>query len=81
MGGPHDRFVQGTIVNGEKAGYRIRVEDDWDNTGGFLIVFENPDDPRVGGDYWVETFQDVVRGLAQLGCNVQWNQPVERLRR
>jgi len=74
------RSVEGKILNGDKVGYTIRVEDDADSTGGFLVLFEDPNDPSCGGDYWVETFDDIQRGIDQLGWQVQWNQPLETLR-
>jgi hypothetical protein len=57
------------------------VQDDFNSTGGFLIIFHRPDDPSLGGDYWVERFEDVERRLQQLDCHVQLNVPLEFLRR
>jgi hypothetical protein len=74
-------FVEGTVLEGEKAGYRVRVEDDYDNTGGFLIIFMTPDQPGMGGDYWVEAFEDISKGLEQLGLKMQWDDPLDCLRR
>ena len=69
-------FVEGTILSGPKAGMRIRVEDDSAGTGGFYILFWNPELPNVGGDYWIERYEDVAVGLEQLGWPVRWDVPL-----
>lgn len=75
------KSVEGTIVSGTKAGYRIRIDDDLENTGGFLIIFWKPDAPHVGADYWVELYSDIMPFFVESGWKVEWEQPVESLQR
>lgn len=70
---PQKPFVEGTILSGPNTGMRIRVEDDSAGSGGFYVLFWNPGLPNVGGDYWVERYEDVVVGLEQLGWSVRWD--------
>lgn len=73
------KFVHGKLLNGDYAGFNVRVENDSEKSGGFYFIIESPTDPQQGGDYWVETFEDVERGLIQKDWTVQWDQPLADL--
>ena len=72
----------GKIVSGESAGWYVFVEDDSDNTGGFLILQAPTTDFWTGGkgfDDWVETRADLERFFTQRQWQVQWlEEPVVR---
>jgi hypothetical protein len=73
--------VTGTIRTGDMAGYRVRVEDDFQNTGGYLICFWSESEPNIGGDHWVEYYDHLLAALRDLDWNVTWDEPLEKLRR
>ena len=66
----------GTIINSGKAAHRVRVSDDADDTGGFLIYewWDGSDGPNEhqGSDSWVETQDDLQRFFAGSGWQVDW---------
>lgn len=68
--------VPGTITEGEHAGWRVRVDEDTHNTGGYLIIitpagnFRNDPD---GADYWVESLLDLDPFFTESNWNVTWD--------
>lgn len=73
------KAVHGKMLNGDHAGFNVRVENDSENSGGFYFIFESPTDSSQGGDYWLETFADIERGMLQKQWNVEWEQPLAEL--
>jgi len=68
--------VIGCILNSDRVAHRVRVADDLDNTGGFLIYewwdgSNGPNDYQ-GFDSWVETRDDLQQFFAESGWQVDW---------
>jgi len=68
--------VVGNIVNSDKVAHRVRVADDADDTGGFLIYewwggSEGPNERR-GFDSWVENRDDLQQFFAESGWQIDW---------
>jgi hypothetical protein len=65
--------VVGTIVScGERFGWSVKVEDDSQNTSGFLIL-EWRNNPREAFDSWVENREGVDRFFQECGWEVDWS--------
>jgi hypothetical protein len=69
--------VVGVVTNGGHPGMRIRIEDDSENTGGYLIYqwWEGSDGPNAQGafDDWVETADDLRKFLGEEGWVIEWH--------
>lgn len=66
----------GLILNSDRAGHFVRVEDDSENTGGFL-VFEwwvDSGGPNKEGafDSWVENLESLGKFFVESGWEVKW---------
>jgi hypothetical protein len=74
--------VEGKVTNASQPGLMIRVEDDAENTGGFLIYqwWEGSDGPNEQGafDDWVESVEDLQRFFTHKGWSVLWKQPLNQ---
>lgn len=62
---------KGRIRAGKDAGFYVRIEDDAENTGGYLILIWK-DAPSIGYDYWVENLIDLDRFLNECGWDIEW---------
>lgn len=65
----------GLIRKGHFAGWYILVKDDYENTGGYLILQMRDPDPRCqeGYDDWVEN-EEQLRGIfLDRGWEVDWD--------
>lgn len=71
-------FVDGTITCGRLRGFRVRVQDDIANTGGFLILTRHLDE---GYDNWVESYRDLAPFFKESGWAVKWDEPLTKLAR
>jgi len=80
MDGQLPVFVEGTIVGGPKAGFRVRVEDDDPNTGGYLIISWDDTEPDAGGDDWVEHYDQLSVFFEMHAWKIKWDSPIEKLR-
>lgn len=76
-----NKAIEGTMTGGPKVGCRVRAEDDLQGSGGFLIIYWDPNRPNDGWDNWVETFDDITGFLKFRGWIVEWDTPIEALRR
>ena len=64
---------RGRIQNGEYAGWDIIIEDDAENTGGYLVLISaGHGKPREGYDDWVETKDDLGKYMEESGWIVDW---------
>jgi hypothetical protein len=61
----------GRIKNGQHAGFLLRIEDDSQNTGGYLILIWR-DIPPTGYDYWVEKLADIDQFMIGADWDVEW---------
>ncbi|NML35511.1 hypothetical protein [Paraburkholderia antibiotica] len=64
--------VVGRIIAGDDASSYVKVVDDAENTGGFLILTSNRPDMITGFDNWVETKEAVGSFFAESNWEVDW---------
>lgn len=68
--------VVGAIQNSEKPGHRVKVVDDTDNTGGYVILewWNGSEGPNDGGafDSWVENHAWLKRFVEEAGWEIEW---------
>jgi hypothetical protein len=73
--------ILGRVLNGEHPNMMIRVDDDAENTGGFLIYqwWDGSNGPNEHGafDNWVETQAKLERFFEQSGWLIEW-EPAEK---
>ncbi|HLJ29058.1 MAG TPA: hypothetical protein VKY85_20275 [Candidatus Angelobacter sp.] len=62
---------KGRIKNGKYAGFFVRIEDDSQNTGGYLILIWQ-DVPSEGYDNWVENSADLEQFMCEAGWDIEW---------
>jgi len=62
---------KGRIKTGVYAGFFVRIQDDSQNTGGYLILTWK-DTPSVGYDNWVENLTDLDQFLHETGWDIEW---------
>jgi hypothetical protein len=62
---------KGRIKTGKYAGFFVRIDDDSQNTGGYLILIWK-DSPREGYDNWVENATDLEPFLLEAGWDIEW---------
>lgn len=62
----------GKIVYGYKAGYFLKVIDDSENTGGYLILTAETESFEHGHDGWVENMTDLQGYFEEAGWIVEW---------
>jgi hypothetical protein len=67
----------GVVANSEHPKHHVRVVDDSENTGGFLIYewWDGSNGPNENHafDSWVETREDLDAFFREVGWNVEWN--------
>jgi hypothetical protein len=64
---------EGTITFGEYSGWRLKIQPDERNTGGFYLLAFNPMDPSSGWDEWYESEQDIATALSEHSFQVTWD--------
>jgi hypothetical protein len=62
---------KGRIKTGEYAGFFVRIQDDSQTTGGYLILTWK-ESPSVGYDNWVEKLTDLEQFLLESGWDIEW---------
>jgi hypothetical protein len=62
----------GKIVAGDELGRYIKVVDDNENTGGFLILTADDLEFHSGHDNWVEDEAALLRYFKEAGWSVIW---------
>jgi hypothetical protein len=69
--------IVGTILNSQHVGHQVRVSDDSENTGGFLIFewWQGSDGPNAGNafDSWVKNREDLAGFFQESGWEVKWS--------
>lgn len=65
--------VVGHIITGDEAGSFVRIIDDKDNTGGFIILISNDYNFRNGHDSWVEDAEALRRYVYESGWMIDWH--------
>jgi hypothetical protein len=62
----------GRIVAGDDLGRFVKVVDDSENTGGFLVLTADDVEFRSGHDNWVEDEAALKRYFQEAGWLVEW---------
>jgi hypothetical protein len=62
---------KGHIKSGKYIGFFIRIQDDSQNTGGYLILTWK-DTPSEGYDNWVESFADLEQFMREANWDIEW---------
>jgi hypothetical protein len=69
--------IEGTVTNSKKVGHTIKVIDDSDSTGGYLIFqwWRNSNGPNenFAFDSWVEDLSSLEQFFVESGWVVQWH--------
>ena len=66
--------VTGKILNGDNLGWYVVVQEDFENTGGYLVLV-SPDQNFLsnnGCDYWVEKYGDLVDFFSESHWQIRW---------
>ncbi len=64
--------VVGKIVAGDESGSFLKVVDDTENTGGFLILTASTPEMIDGFDNWVENEKSLSRYFVESEWIIQW---------
>jgi len=62
----------GEIMAGDEAGSFVKVVNDTDKTGGFLILTSSTPDMKNGFDNWVENENSLKRYFVESSWVVRW---------
>lgn len=66
--------VVGEIVSGEQQGFFVKVLDDSEFTGGFLIINSaSTSDMKDGFDDWVEDEGSLCQYFSEAGWKINWS--------
>src|SRR5438270_10174335 len=68
--------VRGRINSGRWTGQYLTVEDDTEQSGGYLIVIEADESGKNGGDLWIEK-DKLNRAFEEAGWEVEWSTTVD----
>jgi hypothetical protein len=64
----------GRITAGEEIGRFVRIVDDSENTGGYLIVTSTDREGEIEAfDNWVESTVDVEKYIEESGWEIAWD--------
>jgi hypothetical protein len=63
---------KGRITKGTSAGWFVLVDDDSENTGGFLILTAKDIDFEDGFDNWVENMSSLEQYFQEAGWEIEW---------
>jgi len=72
--------LDGVIVSGDEMGRRVRIQDDRQNTGGFLILTWSQGaatDSIDGADAWVESRAQLESYIEEGGWIIEWTKENE----
>lgn len=72
----------GQILEGELKDWYIFIQDDTENTGGYLILFSTSLDPTdsKGFDAWLENFQDLQESFREKKWKIRWLDEIPHFR-
>lgn len=62
----------GKILQGDEKGYYIKIIDDLDNTGSFLILTSPDIDMKKGFDNWVKDKRSLERYFMESNWLIEW---------
>jgi hypothetical protein len=64
----------GKIIRGEYENWLIYIQDDKENTGGYLILYMPAKDSKVGYDDWVENNECLKQYFLNSDMEMQWEE-------
>lgn len=64
----------GKIRKGYAAGQFVRIENDAEATGGYLVLIKPDPEGKDGHDNWVEKYEDLPQFFAEAGWEVEWKE-------
>ena len=62
----------GKIIKGEYKNWFVFIEDDQENTGGYLILIMKTKENGPGYDAWVENYEDLKEYFLESDWKIQW---------
>ena len=62
----------GKIIKGDHKNWLIYIQDDKENTGGYLILYKPSKDSELGYDDWVEKYEDLKQYFSEANWEIEW---------
>jgi hypothetical protein len=62
----------GKILAGDNVGGYVKILDDSERTGGFLVLTSSRKDFHTGGDDWVEDYGALEKYISESGWLIEW---------
>ena len=63
----------GKILEGDNAGWSVKIIDDREKTGGFFIYQFQTNNPSIGYDDWLETLENVRGYIKEANWIIEWD--------
>jgi hypothetical protein len=63
---------KGRIIKGDLSGQYVLIQDDAENTGGYLILTATDIDFQHGHDDWVEDMEALERYFKEAQWQIEW---------
>jgi hypothetical protein len=63
---------KGRIIHGDSVGSYVMIQNDHENTGGFLILTAEDPTFRQGFDDWVEDMETLKRYFEESQWEIEW---------
>ena len=64
------------IIKGDYEGQFIFIQDDKENTGGYLILISKEKKSDIGYDSWVEKYEDLKQYFLESKWKIEWEKSV-----
>ncbi len=62
----------GKIIKGDDIGHFVKIINDSENTGGYLILISKHQDMQTGYDNWVENEETLLRFIEESHWLIEW---------
>ena len=62
----------GRIINGDYKGWSVFIQDDKENTGGYLILISQSKNSNIGYDDWVENYENLKQYFLESKWEIEW---------
>lgn len=62
----------GKIIKGDYKGWVVFIQDDKENTGGYLILISQEKKSDIGFDAWVENYDDLKQYFLESEWEIEW---------